>query len=173
MTRYLDLTNTEGCIGFIPENGETVICTGVSFHSMPLSVKKKEGKAYAAFARDYGISFLFDDDIPAIDFYSVPRVDIAAVDRDGGFIASVGEPFSLHHRVPLIYISKERKAYLITSDSTDFLPLAAHWKDHLQPYDGVALYASREDARTHYKIEDAAALPEYRRLQELLKSPGR
>ena len=44
MTQYLDMTQTAGCVAIIPENGETVVLTGVSVYSMPLSVKRKESE---------------------------------------------------------------------------------------------------------------------------------
>ena len=94
MTNYLDMTQANGCLGIIPENGETIVLTGVSVYSVPLSVKRDEGEAYDDFARKYGIHFIFDDCIPEIDVYAVPKIEIAATDSDGGFIASVGEPFS-------------------------------------------------------------------------------
>ncbi|MBQ1937530.1 MAG: hypothetical protein II364_01020, partial [Bacteroidales bacterium] len=125
MIQYLDMTQTEGCIGVIPENGETIVFTGVSVNSMPLSVKREEGEAYDDFAQKYGINFIFDDCIPEIDFYTVPKIEVAATDNDGGFIASVGEPFSLRDPVPLIYISADRKVYLITEDSSKLLSIAS------------------------------------------------
>lgn len=154
MIQYMDMTKADGCFGVIPENGEVIVLTGVSVNSMPLSVKRKEGEAYDDFARKYGIHFIFDDCIPEIDFYTVPKIEVAATDGDGGFIASVGEPFSLRDSVPLIYISAERKAYLITEDSRKFLSIASKWKEKLTPYDGVALYASKEDALKDYSIID-------------------
>lgn len=154
MIQYLDMTQVKGCFGVIPENGEVIVLTGVSVNSMPLTVKRKEGEAYDDFARKYGIHFIFDDCIPEIDFYTVPKIEVAATDNVGGFIASVGEPFSLHESVPLIYISAERRAYLITEDSSQFLSIASKWKEKLTPYDGVALYASKEDALKDYSIID-------------------
>lgn len=105
MIQYLDMTQVKGCFGVIPENGETIVFTGVSINLMPLSVKRKEGEVYADFAKKYGIHFIFDDDIPDIDFYSVPRLDIGAKDDAGGYIASVTEPFSLSD--PIILIRRE------------------------------------------------------------------
>ena len=87
MTQYLDMTQTAGCVAIIPENGETVVLTGVSVYSMPLSVKRKESEIYDDFAQKYGIHFIFDDCIPEIDFYAIPKIEIAATDNDGGFIA--------------------------------------------------------------------------------------
>lgn len=161
------MTKAEGCFGVIPENGETIILTGVSVNSMPLSVKRKEGKAYDDFAWKYGIHFIFDDCIPEIDFYTVPKIEVAATDNDGGIIASVGEPFSLRDPVPLIYISADRKAYLITEDSSKFLSIASKWRDRLTPYDGISLYASKEDARKEYPIIDLEQTESYKRHMEL------
>ena len=167
MTQYLDMTQAKGCFGVIPENGETIVFTGVSVNSMPLSVKREEGEAYDDFAQKYGIHFIFDDCIPDIDFYTVPKIEVAATDGDGGFIASVGEPFSLRDSVPLIYISAERKAYLITEDSSEFLSIASVWKDKFAPYDGITLYASKEDARKEYPIIDFEKTEQYQKLTQM------
>ena len=55
MTKYIDLTKTEGCIGILAENEETIVLTGVSVNAMPLSVKQREGELYADFAKKHGI----------------------------------------------------------------------------------------------------------------------
>lgn len=167
MIQYLDMTQVKGCFGVIPENGEVIVLTGVSVNSMPLSVKRKEGEAYDDFARKYGIHFIFDDCIPEIDFYTVPKIDVAATDGGGGFIASVGEPFSLRDSVPLIYISAERKAYLITKDSSKFLSVASKWKEILTPYDGITLYKSKEEARKEYQIVDFEQTEAYKKHIEI------
>ena len=163
MTQYLDMTQTAGCVAIIPENGETVVLTGVSVYSMPLSVKRKESEIYDDFAQKYGIHFIFDDCIPEIDFYAIPKIEIAATDNDGGFIASMGESFSLRDSVPLVYISADQKTYLITADSSKFLSIASEWKEKLTPYNGVALYASKEDARKDYPIIDFEQTEVYKR----------
>ena len=169
MTQYVDLTKTEGCIGLLAENGETIVLTGVSVNSMPLSVKESEGELYADFAAKYGIHFIFDDDIPEIDFYSVPRLDIGARDNDGGFIASVGEPFSLRDPVPLIYISADRKCYLLTKNATEFLSIVYDWKDRLTPFEEVVLYPSKDDARKNYEIIDFEKTEQYQKLREMMR----
>ena len=167
MTNYLDMTQANGCFGIIPENGETIVFTGVSVYSMPLSVKRDEGEAYDDFARKYGIHFIFDDCIPEIDFYTVPKIEIAATDSDGGFIASVGEPFSFHNPVPLIYISADRKVYLITDDSSKFFSIASEWRSRLIPYGGIKLYGSKEEAQKEYPIIDFEQTDAYKRHMEL------
>ena len=169
MTQYMDLTKTEGCIGILAENGETIVLTGVSVNAMPLSVKLKEGELYADFAKKYGIHFIFDDDIPDTDFYSVPRLDIGARDNGGGFIASVSESFSLSDSVCLVYISSDRKCYLLTKDATEFLSIVSDWKGRLTPYDGVTLYPSKDKAREEFEIIDFEKTEQYQKLREMMK----
>lgn len=168
MIQYMDMTKAKGCFGVIPENGETIIFTGVSVNSMPLSVKRKEGELYADFAEKYGIHFIFDDDIPDIDFYSIPRLDIAATDGAGGYIASVGEPFSLSDAIPLVYISPDRRCYLITNDATEFLSIVSDWKSRLSAFDGVTLYASEEQAKAEYEIIQFEKTEAYQNLMKMI-----
>ncbi len=167
MIQYFDMTQTNGCFGIIPENGETIVFTGVSVYSMPLSVKRDEGESYDDFARKHGVHFIFDDCIPEIDFYTVPKIEVAATDNNGGLIASVGEPFSFHSPVPLIYISADRKVYLITEDSSEFLSITSEWSAKLTPYDGIALYKSKEDAKRDYPIIDFEKTASYKRHIEM------
>jgi len=165
MALYMDFSGTEGAVGYISD-GEPVIPVGVKINAMPMSVKNKEWEIYQQFARDNDVHFLFEDNLPTIDFYAVPQVEIAATDSVGGLIASVGEDFSLSHSVPLIYISPQRKCFLITADSTQFLSIASQWKEHLVPYDGVMLYASKEAAKADFPIVNIVDTAEYK---ELLK----
>lgn len=170
MTQYLDMTRVDGCFGVIAESGEDIIFTGVSVNSMPLSVKRKEGEAYADFARKYDIHFIFDDEIQEIDFYTVPRIDIAAVDSDGGYIASVGQPFDLTDKVPLVYISKARECYLITEDSRKFLSLVAGWKAEFTPFSGIKIYDSKDSARADFEIIDFEKTPQYQEMIVLMRN---
>ena len=172
MIQYIDMTHTEGCFGIIPENGEELVFTGVTVNSMPVSVKVKEGKAYEDFAQKYGISFIFDDALPALDFYTIPRVDVAAVDDEGGFIGSVNEPFTLNHPVPLVYISNKRKCYLITSDSTQFLSMASTWKNTLTDYPDVTVFENKKTAKQEYDIIDFEQTQTYQNYLKYLNQRG-
>lgn len=170
MTQYIDMTKTKGYIGILPENGDTIVLTGVSVNSIPLSVKRKEGELYADFARKYGIHFIFDDDIPEIDFYAIPRLDIGARDNAGGFIASISEPFSLSDSICLVYISTDRKCYLITNDATEFLSIVSDWKGRLTPYDGIKLYTSEDKAKEEYDIINFEETEQYHKFKEMEKT---
>ena len=154
MTHYIDMTNVRECMSILPDPGETVVLTGVSIYSMPLSVKRKEEKLYADFAQKYGIYFIFDDEKPEIDFYCVPRIEIGATDGAGGFIASVNGPFSLRESAPLVYISPDRQCFLITEDSSKLLSIVDHWRTILTPWDGFRIFASKDQAREEFRIVD-------------------
>lgn len=168
MIQYFDMTKAKGCCGMIPENGETIVFTGVSVNSMPVSIKEEEGEAYCEFASKYGITYIFDDDIPTVDFYTVPRIDIAAFDSLGGYIASVEEPFTFSHPVRLVYISNDRKCYLITNNSTEFMSIVHNWRARLTPYSGVKVYESKDAAKNDYKIIDFEKTAGYLDLMKLI-----
>ena len=102
-----------------------------------------------------------------MDFYAVPKVDIAAIDSAGGFIASVGGDFDLHDHIPLVYISPARECFLITEDSSQFLSIASCWKSKLVPYKGVTLYPTKEAAMKDYPITNVVDTEEYQMLMDL------
>lgn len=154
MSLYVDFSHTDQCVGILARNGEMVIPTGTTVSRMSASVYEKEGRAYDHFFARYGVRFLFDGDSPLIDFYAVPRLDVAAIDEAGGFIASVGCSFDLQISMPLVYVSPERNCLLITEDSTSFLSIAPVWRQRLRPYDGVQLFPSRSEAAKYYNILD-------------------
>lgn len=161
----MDFSGTKGAVGFISD-GEPVIQVGVSINAMPMNVKKKEWELYRKFAIDNDVFFLFEDNVPVVDFYAVPRVDIAATDSKGGLIASVGEAFDLSASIPLIYISPARECYLITQDSRQFLSIAHEWRKHLMPYRDVTLYPSKEAAMADFPIVNVVDTLEYQQLFE-------
>ena len=168
MALYMDFSGTGGAVGYISD-GEPVIPVGVSINAMPMSIKKKEWELYQQFAKDNDVYFLFEDNIPTVDFYAVPRVDVAATDSDGGLIASVGEPFDLCDSVPLVYISPSLECYLITQDSAQFLSIAPQWKKHLVPYYGVTLYPSKEAAMEDFPIINVVDTLEYQELMKMVE----
>jgi hypothetical protein len=168
MALYMDFSGTEGAIGYISD-GEPVIPVGVSINAMPMSIKKKECELYQQFAKRNDVHFLFEDNIPTVDFYAVPWVDVAATDSNGGYIASVGESFSLSDSMPLIYISAKRECFLITRDSMQFLSIASVWKKHLMPYKDVTLYPSKEAAMEDFPIINVVDTPEYQELMKMVE----
>ncbi len=76
---YWDMLENKECIAVFAADTE-VVPAGATLYSM--SVKEKNAE-YQKYADAYDLRFIFDDDIPLIDFYPVPRVDIFAQDSLG------------------------------------------------------------------------------------------
>lgn len=167
MKFYYDLPQNEGsaeCIGIISD-GEPSGFAGTTVYAMDSSHRNAE---YERFAQEYDIHFIFSDASPTIDFYAVPRVDLAAMDSEGGFLASVGQTFDLSEPIPLIYISKTKDIYLITEDSREFLSLAPRWKENLRPYHGVQLFPSKEEAQKQFEIRDLPEQPTPKKMVDVV-----
>ena len=94
---YLDRTQMKTCTGIFLKDAE-VILTGTTVYAMPVKDKNEE---YQRFAKEYDIHFIFEDDVPAVDFYTVPMVEIFALDSAGGYIGSVGQPADLEQDIPI------------------------------------------------------------------------
>lgn len=106
---YLDMTQATMCIGAFVADAE-VIPAGAVVSSM--SVKHKNSE-YERYAREYDIHFIFDDKVPAVDFYTIPMVEIIATDSAGGYIGSVGQATDLQKEIPICYIDRDKNCYLI------------------------------------------------------------
>ena len=139
---YLDMTELKRCTSMWMKDTE-VIPAGITIYSMPMKHKNEE---YERFTKEYDIHFIFEDEVPVIDFYTIPRVDIFATDSKDGYIGTVGQMTDLESHAPICYIDKERKCYLITENGTEFLKLAPSWRENLTSYEEIELYASKEDA---------------------------
>lgn len=145
---YLDTTQAETCIGVYVRDAE-VLFAGTTVNAM--SVKHKNNE-YQRFAEEYDIQFIFNDDIPTIDFYTVPMVEIFAVDNEGGYIGSVGQPADLQKDIPICYIDKEKKCYLIAENGKDFLDNVHQWKERMTSYADIEFFETFEAAREKYEF---------------------
>lgn len=147
---YLDVTETDGCIGVFVKDVE-IVYAGTTVYSM--SVKHKNDE-YQRYADEYDIHFIFDDDIPKIDFYTIPQVDIWATDSKGGYIGTIGQTSDLESDAPICYIDKNKKCYLIAENGTEFLKKVSSWYENVKIYEDIAFYASREEAMRENEFID-------------------
>jgi len=147
---YLDQTNAAECMSVFVNDAE-VILVGTTVSTM--SVKHKNAE-YQRFADEYDIQFIFDDKVPVLDFYTIPQVDIFAMDSEGGYLASFGQTVSFSDKVPICYIDKNRKCFLIAHSGKEFLEEIGHWKEHLVPCEKVEFFPSKEEAEKNYEILD-------------------
>jgi hypothetical protein len=122
-----------------------------------MSAKDKNSE-YQRFADKYGIHFIFDDNVPKINFYTIPMVNIFSTDSSGGYIGSLGQPTDLEEKIPICYIDKNKNFYLIADNGKDFLKNVQNWKSIMTPYTDIEFFASLEDARKKYEFLDRAAI---------------
>ena len=147
---YLDQTQAHECMSIYMKDVE-IIHAGTTIYSMPIKDKNAE---YERFADEYDIHFIFDDDIPHIDFYTIPQVDIMAIDSQGGFIGTIGQMSDLKSDAQICYIDNRHNCYLIVEKSKDFLKYAPMWKNCLKEYNGVTFYNSKSEAEKDVEFLD-------------------
>lgn len=147
---YLDRTQLTSCTAVFVSDAQ-VIDAGATVNAMPVKDKDKE---YERFAREYGIHFLFEDNIPAVDFYTIPQFDIFAVDGKGSFLGSVGEGFEPGNRAPICLVDKNRRCYLVASNFREFISCAAYWAENLRPFHDIVFYPSKSAAKKELEFID-------------------
>lgn len=167
-TIYLDKTTSLEGVGVIVGKDKVLVPTGATLNAMPPSVR---GPLYTEFEEKHGIRFLFRDELPEIDFYTVPWVDIAAVDAKGGFIASYNTGFDLREDVTLVYITKDRQCFLLTERSSELRSPPPRWREDLRPFDGVTFFDSLEDARRTLDIQTLEQLIGEEAYRQFLREP--
>lgn len=141
-TLYWDRTGSAGSIGIIAVDTE-IIPAGTTLYIMEIREKNEE---YQRFVAEYDIHFIFEDKVPSVPFYTVPHVDIMAVDSQGGFIGTVSQVSDLESESPICYIDKNLECYLIAESEAEFLKNVASWKKNLKPYDKITFYPSKAAA---------------------------
>ena len=149
---YLDAIEA-GCTSVWMKDTE-IIQAGTTVYSMSVKHKNEE---YERFAKEYDIHFIFEDNIPVIDFYTIPRVDIFATDSNGGYVGTVGKTTDLESDAPICYIDKNKSCYLITEKGTEFLKSVSSWRENLITYEEIEFYNSKEDAmqeKAFLKLEE-------------------
>ena len=151
---YLDRTEDSGCTGVFVKDAE-IIPAGTTIYLMPVSDKNSE---YQRYADEYDIHFIFDDDVPCVHFYTVPHIDIMALDSSGGYIGTLGQCCDLESDAPICYIDRERKCYLIAENGADFTEHVSDWKTRMKPYSDVVFYQSLEDAQRVLEFIDIKSL---------------
>lgn len=98
------------------------------------------------------------DNVPKVDFYTVPMVDIFAVDSAGGYIGSVGQPTDLEADIPICYIDIEKRCYLIAGNGKELLNKVHQWKEQLTPYTNIEFFESFEMAQEKHEFLDRVEL---------------
>ena len=141
---YLDRTESKNaCIGVFVKDAE-VIAAGTTVYAMS---KKDKNAEYERYAKEYGIHFIFEDEIPEISFYAVPQIDIFASDGRGGLFGTVGGISDFSADAPICYVDKNLGCFLAAKNGDLFLKTADSWKEQLIPYEEIVFYRSVEEAK--------------------------
>ena len=151
---YLDKTELKGCVAVFISDAE-VIPAGTTVYSMNIGSKNEE---YQKYADVYDIHFIFDDDVPEADFYTVPQVDILARDSKGGFIGTIGQESDLDSDAPICYINNRHECFLIARSGKEFLDVEASWKSNMEPYSGITFYSSKSEAEKELEFFDISSI---------------
>ena len=134
---YIDMSQVDGsCVGVFV-SGKEVVPVGTTVYSMPVEDRDEE---YQRYADEYDIHFIFDDRM----------VDIMAWDSEGGYIGTVGGTTDMESDLPICYIDKDRKTYLIAADLKEFLENCKNWKSELKLCEEIEIFTSKEEANKKY-----------------------
>ena len=147
-TYYYDVTGENTATSVFVRDAE-VIRAGTTVSSMS---PRHRNVVYQQMGVEYDIHFLFDDALPEISFYTVPQVDIFAVDCAGGFLGTLGRCTDFDSDAPICYIDNEQRCYLAAENGRALLTGKAAWKWELVPYEGIEVYASREEAEKAHEF---------------------
>lgn len=151
---YLDVTQADMCIS-VYVNDVEVVLSGTPVNTM--SVKHKNSE-YQRFAEEYDIHFVFEDNVPNIDFYTVPMVEIFAVDSLGGYIGSVGQSTDLQKNIPICYIDVNKRCYLVAENGSEFIKKGSQWKAQIIPCTDIEFFKSFEEAQEKLEFLDRVEL---------------
>ncbi|MDD2447966.1 MAG: hypothetical protein PHY91_09890 [Tissierellia bacterium] len=122
MKKYIDFQTLNGSVGIIgtDDKGNPIelIQAGTTINSMPVKYKDE----YLMIEEKNSIFFIFDDCIPQISFYSVPRIDIFAIDKNEGYFGTVGSSSDIMDlEAPICYIDKSNNVYRTANNMKEFL----------------------------------------------------
>lgn len=149
MTYYFDLSELGGAVGIIANPGDRVVCTGSRIHTEP--AKYRGIDLEKRLAEEYDLHLFFDDEPLPETPYTVPLMEIGGYDSHGGLIA--GSPhFGFRDTVSLYYIDREKKCFLITDGTRNFMELGKNWRDGMVPLEDAEIFASFEEASRKYPI---------------------
>ena len=147
--KYYDVSGASGCIGIFCKD-EEVCFTGTVVNI--LSTQNKDD-IYFKYEREYDIHFIFKDNVPVIDFYTVPFIEIFAQDSMGGLIGSM-----TNETDPVYYIAPDKQCYIIAESVDKFLENPSMWKEELVPDNTIRIYNSKEEAKKELDITDFSEL---------------
>lgn len=155
MKLYIDATQHKGFSVFCKDEPVEIVQAGTTVFAMSSKDKNEE---YLRIEERNGLFFIFDDNIPKIDFYTVPRIDIFARDNQGGYWGTVGRISDIEDfNSPICYIDKTRNVFKVADCMSDFLlPVETIGEriNHRELMEEITFYSSVEEAKKLYEFID-------------------
>lgn len=139
MKIYIDTEqqlSNNGATGFFLLNKDgirpEIINAGKYVLSMP---KSDKALSYQILTNEYDVNFIFDDNIPILNFYPVPQLLIFATDSFGGCFVSTNVTADIaQKKAPIFYLDQDFKVYYLSPNLKSFLELVIFnplWKKQL------------------------------------------
>lgn len=144
---YFDVSGADSCFSVFVRDAE-VVPAGPTIYSMSVKHKCEE---YERVAEQFDIKFIFDDNVPVVKFYTVPRVDIFAVSSDGGFLGTVGEVTDIEGSAKICYINKNRKCFTVAASLKELLA-NPDWKAYIKLNEEVLIFDSLDEAKKNLEF---------------------
>lgn len=144
---YFDVSGDNSCYSVFVKDAEAVPA-GTTVYSMSVKHKCEE---YKKIAEQFDIKFIFDDNVPLIDFYTVPRVDIFAVNSEDGFLGTVGSITDIEGSSKICYINKNRKCFTVAESLKELLT-CPDWKESMKPDEELRIFNSLDEAKKNLEF---------------------
>ncbi len=143
--RYLDISKYKFHGIICPEYD--IEFAGTTISSMPDSYVDD---TYRLFADRYDIHFIFESNLPVVDFYAVPMIDIFAMDSSCGYWGTLGSSTDIGNlSAKICYINRYNEVYIVADNLKCFLPLESVNKGQARGMirtKEVTLFKDREEA---------------------------
>ncbi|MDO4478687.1 MAG: hypothetical protein Q4B73_06600 [Lachnospiraceae bacterium] len=150
---YLDKTDPALACTSIISTEAMIVPAGTTMYAMPVSDKNEE---YEKLADNKDIHFIFEDHVPAIDFYTIPHIDIFAYDSSGGFLGTVGEMTDLESAAQIIYIGYDHKCYVAGQSLKHLLSKGKNWRNNMKRWTKIQIFTSSEEAKAKLPFYNAS-----------------
>lgn len=138
-----DMREKDGPIGIFSSK-VNVVPAGTTFRVMSPRTREQTPQ-YGEVEERYGIFFFFSDrDEPEAPFFAVPRLELFARDREGGWFGT-----SNQGEEEVYYITPEGEPFRVSSSMKEFvrrLLAEEDWRELWEPAQELALYPSKEAA---------------------------
>jgi hypothetical protein len=150
--RYVDATQFE-CNAVFCKDYE-LIFAGTTISSMP---EPYNDDTYMLLADIYDIKFIFEGNVPVVNFYAIPRVDIFATDSNNGYWGTVGDATDIENMAAQIcYINNQNEIIIVAENLKNFIfpidSINERKIEIMNKTDDVVLYSSKKDAEKAVKF---------------------